>query len=77
MGGAVAAAPTPASGWASLTPAEAKVANSSLRPDQSAVGERMFISAHTVKTHVTHIFSKLDVHSRAELTARVVRREAG
>jgi DNA-binding CsgD family transcriptional regulator len=38
------------------------------------VGERMFISPGTVKSHVAHIFNKLDVHSRAELTAHAVRR---
>jgi DNA-binding CsgD family transcriptional regulator len=34
----------------------------------------MFISPETVKTHLAHIFRKLDVHSRAELSARAVRR---
>jgi DNA-binding NarL/FixJ family response regulator len=38
------------------------------------VAERMFVSPGTVKTHMTHIFRKLDVHTRAELTARAVER---
>jgi len=36
----------------------------------------MFISKATVKTHLAHIFKKLDVHNRAELTAQAARREA-
>ena len=34
------------------------------------IGERMFISKETVKTHLAHIFRKLEVHGRAELTAQ-------
>ena len=35
----------------------------------------MFISRTTVKTHLAHIFRKLDVHSRGELIAKAVRRD--
>jgi DNA-binding NarL/FixJ family response regulator len=35
----------------------------------------MFISPGTVKTHVSHIFRKLDVHNRAELTAQAIQRD--
>jgi DNA-binding CsgD family transcriptional regulator len=34
----------------------------------------MFVSKATVKTHLAHIFKKLDVHTRAELTAHAARR---
>jgi DNA-binding CsgD family transcriptional regulator len=67
----------PDSGWDSLTPTECKVAAlvaEGLTNPQ--IGERMFISAGTVKTHLAHIFKKLDVHSRGELTAQAVRRDA-
>ncbi len=37
--------------------------------DNSAIGARLVISEHTVKTHVAHILEKLGVHSRAELVA--------
>jgi predicted ATPase/DNA-binding CsgD family transcriptional regulator len=64
----------PATGWGSLTPTEAKVAklvSEGLTNPQ--IAEQMFVSKATVKTHLAHIFKKLDVHSRAELTARVTR----
>jgi DNA-binding CsgD family transcriptional regulator len=38
------------------------------------IGERMFISRATVKVHLAHVFRKLDVKSRSELTAQAVRR---
>lgn len=65
----------PAGGWGSLTPTETKVAelvSEGLTNPQ--IAERMFVSKATVKTHLAHIFRKLDVHSRAEMTAHAVRR---
>jgi DNA-binding CsgD family transcriptional regulator len=35
----------------------------------------MFISRATVKVHLAHIFQKLGVKTRAELTAQAIRRE--
>jgi predicted ATPase/DNA-binding CsgD family transcriptional regulator len=66
----------PAGGWASLTPTEARVAelvSEGLTNPQ--IGERMFISRETVKTHLAHIFRKLGVGNRAELSALVGRQE--
>jgi DNA-binding CsgD family transcriptional regulator len=61
----------PPGGWDSLTPTELKVvelvAQGLTNPQ---VAERMFVSPSTVKTHLAHVFSKLDVHNRAELGAR-------
>ena len=31
------------------------------------ISERLMVSANTVKTHVRHIYAKLDVHNRQEL----------
>jgi DNA-binding CsgD family transcriptional regulator len=63
-------------GWGSLTTTERKVvqlaAEGFTNPE---IGERMFISKATVNTHLAHIFKKLDVHSRAELTAHTIRRQ--
>jgi DNA-binding NarL/FixJ family response regulator len=65
----------PAGGWASLTPTEQHVvelvAQGLTNPQ---VAERMFISRGTVKTHLEHIFRKLDVRSRTELAAIALRR---
>ena len=34
----------------------------------------MFVSPATVKTHLAHVFRKLDVHNRAELSAQTAGR---
>ena len=67
----------PAAGWESLTPTEVRVAE--LVADgltNPQIGERMFVSKATVKTHLAHIFKKLDMDSRAELIAQAARRRA-
>lgn len=67
----------PASGWESLTPTERQVvelvAQGLTNPQ---VAERMFVARATVKAHLAHIFQKLDVSSRSELTAVAIRRSA-
>jgi predicted ATPase/class 3 adenylate cyclase/DNA-binding CsgD family transcriptional regulator len=65
----------PSAGWASLTPTELEVVKllaTGLTNPQ--IGERLFIGRGTVKTHVAHVFAKLDVTSRAELAAEATRR---
>jgi DNA-binding CsgD family transcriptional regulator len=61
----------PAAGWASLTPAELEVvrlAGEGLRND--AIAQRLFIAPGTVKVHLSHIFAKLGITTRAELAAQ-------
>ena len=61
----------PATGWASLTPAELEVVRlvgEGLRND--AIARRLFIAPGTVKVHLTHIFAKLGIATRAELAAK-------
>jgi len=61
----------PATGWASLTPAEREVVRlvgEGLRNE--AIARRLFIAPGTVKVHLSHIFAKLGVTTRAELAAR-------
>jgi DNA-binding NarL/FixJ family response regulator len=61
----------PATGWASLTPAElevARLAGEGLRND--AIAARLFIAPGTVKVHLSHIFAKLGITTRAELAAQ-------
>jgi DNA-binding CsgD family transcriptional regulator len=62
-------------GMAALTPTEAEVARLVAEGlTNRAIGERMFISPHTVDTHLRHIFAKLSVTSRAALAGLVSRR---
>jgi len=37
------------------------------------VGRRLYMSPHTVNTHLRHIFGKLSITSRAALAAEVAR----
>jgi DNA-binding CsgD family transcriptional regulator len=56
----------PATGWASLTPAELEVVRlvgEGLRND--AIARRLFIAPSTVKVHLAHIFAKLGITTRA------------
>jgi LuxR family maltose regulon positive regulatory protein len=59
-----------------LSPAELRVL--SRLPGDLTVGEiasRLYLSTNTVRTHLRHIYSKLDVHSRGQAVARA--RELG
>ncbi|MCA2224019.1 helix-turn-helix transcriptional regulator [Nonomuraea aurantiaca] len=63
----------PVSGWDSLTETEWNV--SLLVADgwsNRKVAEQMFISAHTVAFHLRHVYSKLQIKSRVELTRLVI-----
>ena len=69
--------PRPPSGWASLTPAELRVARlvgNGLTNRQ--IGERLFISARTVQTHLSRVFAKLSVSGRAELATAISHRDS-
>ena len=66
----------PASGWRSLTPAEVQVIDLVAEGCRNAeIADRLFVSVSTVKTHLTHIFTKLSVSTRAELAARATQRD--
>jgi DNA-binding CsgD family transcriptional regulator len=63
-------------GWPSLTPTERRVAElAALGLSNPQIGERMFVSPETVKTHMTRIFHKLSVRNRAELAALAARHD--
>lgn len=67
----------PASGWASLTPAELRVAESVAKGlTNPEVAETLFISRRTVQAHLSHIYGKLAVSNRTEL-ARLMPHETG
>ncbi len=64
-------------GWAALSPTEEQVARLAAEGLTTAViAERMFVSPHTVKTHLSHIFSKLGLASRVELARAYAERSA-
>jgi DNA-binding CsgD family transcriptional regulator/tetratricopeptide (TPR) repeat protein len=67
-----AAIARPTAGWESLTDAEMNVARIVAEGHTSrTVADRMYLSVNTVNTHLRHIFTKLGVRTRVELT-RVV-----
>ena len=65
----------PAFGWESLTPTESQVVElAAAGLSNRLIGEQLFISAGTVKVHLSHAYAKLDVANRTELAAEVARR---
>ncbi len=64
----------PKLGWESLTGAELQVARlAAAGYTNRGIAERLFVSPHTVNTHLRHVFEKLDIRSRVDLT-RIVQR---
>lgn len=59
----------PPFGWESVTDAERSVIELVAQGlTNRQVGQRLFVSAHTVDYHLRAVFRKLDVHTRVELT---------
>jgi predicted ATPase/DNA-binding CsgD family transcriptional regulator/Tfp pilus assembly protein PilF len=66
----------PTTGPASLTPAEHQVAR--LAADgltNPEIGQRLFVSRRTVQTHLAHVYAKLGISSRKQLTQQINQRE--
>ncbi len=60
----------PSSGWASLTPTEEQVVALAVEGlSNPEIGERLFMSRGTVKTHLAHVYTKLGVSNRTELAS--------
>ena len=65
----------PPSGWESLTPTELEVARHAAAGLTNAeIGQAMFVASGTVKTHLSHIYAKLGLRNRAQLTAEAAGR---
>ena len=66
----------PTSGWRSLTPTEQQVIQLVVQGlSNPEIGEQLFVSRETIKTHLSSIFGKLGVFSRAELAAQASRHD--
>ncbi|HLY33309.1 MAG TPA: AAA family ATPase [Jatrophihabitantaceae bacterium] len=66
---------SPRIGWEALTRAESAVVDLVVdgRTNRE-IAEKLFISPHTVSTHLRHVFDKLGIRSRVELTRAATER---
>jgi len=63
-------------GWSGLTESELRVARLAAGGlTNRQIGERLFLSPHTVSSHLRHTFTKLDISSRVELVKIATRHE--
>src|SRR5271170_2466493 len=66
----------PKTGWGSLTDPEINVATLAAEGRTNRqIAESLFISPHTVNTHMRHVFEKIGINSRIQLT-RFVREQS-
>jgi DNA-binding CsgD family transcriptional regulator len=60
-------------GWDSLSDTERVVADLAARGQTNRqIGDALFVSPHTVDSHIRHIYGKLGISSRVELTRLVL-----
>ena len=63
-------------GWSGLTESELRVAQLAARGlTNRQIGERLFLSPHTVSSHLRHTFTKLQISSRIELARMAAKYE--
>ena len=69
-------APSASSGPASLTAAEQRVVDLAVQGlTNTQIGAQLFISRHTVDSHLRHVFAKLGVNNRVQLAAAMAHRD--
>lgn len=68
----------PTTGWEAMTKSELAVAQLvSNGLTNREVAERLYVSPHTVNTHLRQVFAKLEINSRVELTRLAAERGSG
>ena len=59
--------------WPSLTPSELRIAGFVAKGlINKDIAQRLFVSPHTVDAHLKHVYTKLGIHSRVELTVLAI-----
>ena len=67
----------PATGWAGLTDSELAVVRLvAAGQTNHQIATQLYLSPHTVSSHLRHVFAKLEIRSRVELVRLFVSREA-
>ncbi|MFJ9539835.1 helix-turn-helix transcriptional regulator [Streptomyces sp. NPDC101225] len=62
-------------GWEDLTESERKLIPLVVEGfTNRAIADRLYVSVHTINTHMKHIFTKLGINSRVELTRLAIER---
>jgi DNA-binding CsgD family transcriptional regulator len=65
----------PQRGWESLTPTEVEVVRQAAAGlTNPQIAERLFIARATVKTHLSHVYAKLNVDNRSQLAVQAAGR---
>jgi DNA-binding CsgD family transcriptional regulator len=73
----VATADRPATGWAAMTKSELAVAQLVANGlTNREIAEQLFVSPHTVNSHLRQVFAKLEVNSRVHLTRLATERSS-
>jgi DNA-binding CsgD family transcriptional regulator len=68
----------PTSGWESLTNAELRVVRAIVEgKTNKEAASTLFLSPHTVDSHLRRVFGKLGINTRVELTKHFLTHEAG
>ncbi|MGO4256837.1 response regulator transcription factor [Marmoricola sp. RAF53] len=56
-------------GWASLTDGELRVVAAVAQGmSNRSIAKQLYLSRHTVDAHLKHVYLKLDIHTRVQLT---------
>lgn len=75
--GAVSAEPPAPDPWPTLTPGEVRAAELVARGlTNKEVARELVLSPHTIDAHLKHVYTKLGIHSRVELTVLAMQHRA-